>query len=397
MRCGKTIHVVLLASLSALVPVLSSAATAVEETSPGEPSPYHATAQQQAAAFLRKEVSELIEPVLSDFPEDAYLTLVAVKLNQQCKHPRRVMALLQEGLNYNPANFNLNNTAAKVAFTNGDYEKAVLYGQKALAINPKNPTVHEDLAHAMLFSGQYQEAVEVLEKKITLFSGSERTYRLLGKSHMLLKHYEQAKDYYEKAIESNPSSTIADCSTMSKLYMQLKQPEKAKEYMKLHSELTAQKKIRDLEDAGNQKDRIVLDSTDSEVLVFSKALARLCIRGRLLYRNKYQPEKGEKLFTRSEDIFTESISIAPDAADIYREFADMYVTTGKKLSEALPLAQKALELEASAENYFVLGRAFYRQLDTGRALWALEQALKLEPQNQAIRQAYSSIMEKGLQ
>jgi len=307
------------------------------------------------------------------------------------------MALLEEGLKYNPNNFNLNNLAAEVAFTNGDYEKAISFGQKTLAINPKNPVVHEDLADAMLYSGHYRQAVEVLDKKIALFGGSERTYRLLGRGYSFLKNDEKAIEYYEKADQINPGSTIADCSTMSKLYMRLKQPEKAKAYMKLHSELTAQKKSRDLEDARNQKDRIVLDSADSEVLVFSKALTRLCIRGRLLYRNKYQPEKGEKLFTRSEDIFTESISIAPETPDIYREFADMYVTTGKKLSEALPLAQKALELEASAENYFVLGRAFYRNLDTERSLWALEKALKLEPQNKAIRKAYGSIMEKGLQ
>ena len=147
--------------------------------------------------------------------------------------------------------------------------------------------------------------------------------------------------------------------------------------------------------AKSQVDRLILDFTDSEVLVFSRALARLCIRGGTLYRENQQPEKTEELFNKAQDVFNESITIAPGAPDIYREFADMYLTTGNDLSGALPLAQKAVDLEASAENYLVLGRVYYRNLETEKALGALEQGLKLEPNNRAIRQAYGSIIEKG--
>jgi tetratricopeptide (TPR) repeat protein len=131
-------------------------------------------------------------------------------------------------------------------------------------------------------------------------------------------------------------------------------------------------------------------------LVFSKALVRLCYRGSTLYLDNQQPERGETLFKNSEDIFNESTTIAPNTADIYREFAYLYLTTGKNLDKALPLAQECVVLEPSAENFSVLGRAYYKNTQPEKALWALEQALKLEPQNKAIRQVYGSIKEKSL-
>ncbi|MHC4257433.1 MAG: tetratricopeptide repeat protein [Planctomycetota bacterium] len=371
MCCDKNTLIVLPALTAAPFLALFGALPCFAASEPAEPSRFDATAQEQVSAFLQKQVSDLIEPVLTDFPEDLFLTRVAVKFYQQSKNPRTVMATLQKGLEG--------------------------FGQKALAINPQNPAVHEDLAEAMLFSGHYQQAVACLDTKIALLGGSERSDWLLGKGHMFLKNYDTAKDCYERAYQNNPGSAIIYYSNMAKLYMRLKQPDKAKEYMKRHREITAQIKSRDLEEAKNKADRVILDSTDSEVLVFSRALARLCIRGRTLYRDTQQPDKAQTLFSRSEDIFTEAITIAPEAGALYREYADMYLTTGKKLSEALPLAQQAVGLEASAENYFVLGRAYYRNLDTEKALRALEQGLKLEPTNRAMRQAYGAIMEKSLQ
>lgn len=394
MQYNKTTLLVFLASISGFMTEICWSTTALAQAHPAEPAPFHTTTQEQVAAFLRNKVPVLIEEVLSDFPEDAYLILVEIKFYQQCKNPLKVMALLEEGLKYHPENFNLNNMAAKVAFTNGDYEKAILFGQKALAVNAKNPILHEDLADAMLFSGQYQQAVDVLDKKIAVFGGSERSYRLLGKGHSFLKDYEKARDYYEKADQINPGSTIADYSILSKIYMRLKQPEKAKEYMKLHSELTAHKKMQDLEDAKNKKDRVVLDSSDSEVLVFSKALARLCIRGRMLYLDKQKPEEAEKLFSNSEDIFNQSIGIAADTADLYREFANLYLSTGKNLPQALTLAQKGVTLEGSAENYYALGQAYSKNSDPQKAMSAFQRALEQEPRNMAIRRAYNSLKEK---
>ena len=157
--------------------------------------------------------------------------------------------------------------------------------------------------------------------------------------------------------------------------------------------MTAQQKGRELEDAKHIKDRVVYDSSDSDVILFSKALVRLCIRGRKLYQNNQQPERAETLFGNCEDIFTESISIAPETPDLYREFADLYLTTGKSLTKALPLAQKAVALEGSAANFHVLGQAYYKNSDLKSARWALEQALKRDPKNRAIRQTYHAVLE----
>ena len=248
-------------------------------------------------------------------------------------------------------------------------------------------------------SKKKENVLPELEKALEMRLQENDLYGLVASYAHLSSYYENlnsktALSYASKMydVAMNQKSTQDQLEALQKL-IALGNPEKAKEYMKLHDEMTAIKKTRGLEDAEKQKDRVIFDTSDSDVLVFSKILVRLCVRGRALYLDNQQLDKAETLFKNSEDIFHESITIAPETADMYRECAEMYVTTGKNLSEALSLAQKALELEASAENYFVLGQAYYKNSDLQSALWALEQALKREPQNRAIRKTYNAIME----
>ncbi|MHC4288191.1 MAG: hypothetical protein ACYSSJ_07835, partial [Planctomycetota bacterium] len=105
MCCDKNTLIVLPALTAAPFLALFGALPCFAASEPAEPSRFDATAQEQVSAFLQKQVSDLIEPVLTDFPEDLFLTRVAVKFYQQSKNPRTVMATLQKGLEHHPQDF----------------------------------------------------------------------------------------------------------------------------------------------------------------------------------------------------------------------------------------------------------------------------------------------------
>jgi cytochrome c-type biogenesis protein CcmH/NrfG len=69
----------------------------------------------------------------------------------------------------------------------------------------------------------------------------------------------------------------------------------------------------------------------------------------------------------------------------------LYLRRRLKLPEARQLAEKAVALEPTALNYFVLSRAYDQNGDPGRAVSALQKAVELEPANSSYRQTYERL------
>jgi cytochrome c-type biogenesis protein CcmH/NrfG len=98
-----------------------------------------------------------------------------------------------------------------------------------------------------------------------------------------------------------------------------------------------------------------------------------------------------KRVDRAEAAFRNFISLRPDQSVGYRELAQLYIRTNTRLSEAQRLARKAVELEQTAENYFVLGRACRMTGDRQAALTAMRKAMELAPDNREYKQTYDLI------
>ncbi len=64
---------------------------------------------------------------------------------------------------------------------------------------------------------------------------------------------------------------------------------------------------------------------------------------------------------------------------------------GVKLQQARQLAEKAVELEQVAANYFVLSLACYKNGDTANASSAIKRAVDLEPGNPEYLHLYELI------
>jgi tetratricopeptide (TPR) repeat protein len=380
--------------IAVLAPILMigwATITVFAQTGSSAPPPFDVTKQQQAAKYMRTEIQTVADRLLKDFPEDVSLTNPITQFYQESKSPRRVMDILRQALKYNPENYNLVTKAARVASKNGMYDESFMYWKKAIQIQPSKVQIQINLADVLMSLGRYQEAVGEIESKIVAAGASARDYWLLGQCYMQLRDYEKAKDYYQRAHQNGPEQYENYHYDMSKVYMRLKQPEKAKKHM----EIARKKKIeirRDAHDkAKNAEDAVVDDSAGSELFVFSKSLANLCVRGVKLYNDETKIQNARQLFDNAHRIFEKAITITQDNADIYREFAYMYLMTGTYLDKALPLAEKAVELKQQAQNYYVLSHLYYQNSQPDNALAAIKKAMELEPRNIRYKQFYNNI------
>jgi tetratricopeptide (TPR) repeat protein len=99
----------------------------------------------------------------------------------------------------------------------------------------------------------------------------------------------------------------------------------------------------------------------------------------------------------AEQTYRALVEAAPQGADGYRELAWLYLRGRIKLPEARQLAEKAVALEPTALNYFVLSRAYDQNGDATRALSALKKAVDLEPTNASYRQTYERLRAREAQ
>jgi cytochrome c-type biogenesis protein CcmH/NrfG len=112
----------------------------------------------------------------------------------------------------------------------------------------------------------------------------------------------------------------------------------------------------------------------------------LLLRGSLLVRLDRWDE--------AEQAFHEACRLAPRRGAGYTALAQLYIRAGRKLDEAVALARQAVELEPAGRSYAVLGEALERSGDRDGARRALEQALKLEPDNIEYRRQVQTVSER---
>ena len=96
----------------------------------------------------------------------------------------------------------------------------------------------------------------------------------------------------------------------------------------------------------------------------------------------------------AEGTFRELCTLAPDRAVGYAGLAESYLRTGKDLPEARTLAAKAVRLEPTAWNYFILAAICEKQGDPDGANSALKTAIALDPNNAHYRQLQAAMKGK---
>ena len=99
-------------------------------------------------------------------------------------------------------------------------------------------------------------------------------------------------------------------------------------------------------------------------------------------------------FEEAERAFLDAGSLAPDNPWPCRDLARLYLSSRKNLARARELAQRAVNLAATAPNYFVLSWACEAEGDLPGALRAMEQAVELAPNDPELRRKYELLQSR---
>jgi len=292
-----------------------------------------------------------------------------------------------------------------------------------------------------MLSGKLDEAIVALQEELRMSPGSSNAHFTLGQIYLQQKKYPQARARYEAAIKHKPDLARAyyglarvhsllgnrnQAQAYSAQFRTFKASDRQRrqEAKTQHDDFAVAQRIaaitytdiaRMYRDQGNAKKAedllkqgAGLDPNNINCLFELASLYNkngATVKALQLFKqiSHIQPSyamshymtgvlsTGLKQFEDAETAFKTLIRLTPNASDGYRELAGLYLKTGKKLPQARQLAQKALSLQPSAINYYILGWACSLDGDKAAALTATQRALTMEPGNRNFQRLYESI------
>jgi len=395
-------------------------------------------APKQEVAALKQEAIDVTIRLTKDFPKDAEaFYMLGFVYKNQGKSEKAIM-YWKRCVELDRTHTEAYRGMAEVTLDKGEYEEAVELWERVLEIDPKLPGIYNSLACALMCLGKSEEAVKAFHRDIEISGPSIHNQFMLGKQYQLLKEYEKARKCYETVIRMSPDYTQAyhGLAAVCKI---LGEEEKSGEFMEKFRELKVLEmkalKARDnaFDDLASVCKTVAKALTDAGQLYYlrkSSAKAEKLLQRaatldaeqpecRILLTSLYQ-EDGRvtealglheqlaliepqnavhhvnigvlsvqlKRFDRAEKAFRKAIGLAPKQSFGYRSLAYMYLITNRKLPEARKLAEQAVWLERTGENFFILAWACHVNGDRADAISAIQQSIKLEPGNIEYKQMY---------
>ncbi|NQV33664.1 MAG: tetratricopeptide repeat protein [Phycisphaeraceae bacterium] len=393
--------------------------------------------QAQTAALKQEELA-LVESLVKAFPDrEASHVLLGSVLE---RHGRTIEAVTcwQAGIKLNPRRASLYCHLGRITLGKGQYDQAIQYYQKAVELDWAVPSGFTGWSLALMGAGRQREAREVLQKGLGISPDLAFGHELIAKLYLQDKAYDKSRAHYETAIRLEPDTTSAHYGLMS-VYTRLKQPVKAQAHRATFKRLKAQemKVLKEKNEAANdlRLTRSSVANTYASAETFHPGPSKLGLAHKLLTRGlaidpnsmaclehlgslysssgrldnalatfkraaEVDPNRliyvlnvgliASRLgrFDEAEEAFGKAMVLAPQSSAPFRELARLYLQAGKQVPRSLDLANKALALEKTAENYYVMAWACGMNGEAVLSLAALEKAMQLAPDNMRYKQAY---------
>ncbi|MHC4205134.1 MAG: tetratricopeptide repeat protein [Planctomycetota bacterium] len=399
---------------------------------------------RQEVVALKKEEMELVGQLLREFPDRDESLVIMGNLCYRQGDAVKALEYWNKALRINPRLANVYKSMALLYMKKGQFDDAVVQFRKALEIEPKLPDVYSNIGHSLMMSGRPKEAIMALQKEIQISPDTDFAYFLLGQAHLQQKEYQKAKEYYQTAIKFNPRYSNAYYGLASAC-AKLGESDKAKEYSDSFKKLKAAAR-KNLKGRKIEYDDFV-ETQKSAAITYINVGRMYRENGKLvkaeellkqaaglnpenvvcflelatLYQLSKQPSKALQMYKKvrdiqpesgvtylvigilsahlkryddSEEAFRKLITLAPQKSDGYRELSRLYLKTRQNLPLARQLAEKAVALEATAANYFVLSWAAYSNGDFVNALPAIKRAIQLDPDNKQYPLLHKQILQR---
>lgn len=388
----------------------------------------------ETAEALTQEMLAAMEELTSMFPESADAWEVRARAELWRGNSTQALAMWEQCLQRDPKYVYAFVGQASVAAERAEHERAAELAEQALQLEPRNFQARAILADALLQLGRAADVPAVLDVFLQTDPRSQGHF-LLGQAFGQLEQYEKARDQYESAIRIFPDYVEA-YNGLARAYERLGEADKAKQAMdtfrRLGSPEKAAARIRgatlsDLEllyrgaavlytdagrlfytrghaaeaetlwlraaalDANNVPCRQSLAwltrnaSRPGETIAWLKQLAAIEPQNPSYWLEVGRVYEDLALLPAAEEAFVRAAEAAPESDAGHAAVADLLVRYQQNLPEALQRARRAVEINPSAANYAVLSAASRLNRDRTAALEAIEQAVKLAPQDARYR------------
>jgi TonB family protein len=260
----------------------------------------------------------------------------------------------------------------------GRYADAIAAYKQALKLDSNNQITGEtyiDLGEVYFKVNQFAEAIEALKEGIKLTSSRIDAYCHLGDAYAMIGRYDEALDAYKQGLEHYPGDSIFQ-NRISTLYLKLGRGEEAEKFLRDETKKSPQapgayfdlaKLLYDkqnIEEAnGLIKNAVGLYPQNVDIRI---AAARIYAA----YGRKAE----------SEAEYRAALRLAPNNALVLNNLGYDLLERNEKLTEALQLIQKAVELEPNSGYYLdSLGWAYFKLGKLEDAERSLKQAAEILP------------------
>ncbi len=261
---------------------------------------------------------------------------------------------------------------------NKDLGKAIEFATKAQGINRKNITNWTNLGSLYLEQGNGGKAMSSYDQALLIDPNNADVYFNKGIVANRGRLYDDAIGYFQRSIDINPEYAPAQLE-MGDLYMeQKKSPKKAAEYYQKYTTLmpddiaAKRKLVRTLFFNKQFKDAATLiediRKTDSSNLVMER------LRGYVALENEEYPKGVAAMKSYFKIAKTEEI-----LSDDYEKYGKLLAKTGQDSLAILNL-QKSIAMDtAKAENWGLIGEAYFTKKKYNDAIAAYTQKIATAP------------------
>ena len=401
---------------------LAQAQSAVDDLGPPPP----------RSAELPAEVTAILDRLEREFPTSVEALFARGQILGLCGQSDEAIWCWRKCLALNPEFVHAHLEIGHVAARHGNFEGAVKYFELASQLDPALPEVQLHLGKALLSLGRYEEAVPVLEQQTKTDPKSSEAWFRLGQAHQQLEQYDEAKRFYQKTLDVYPDCAPA-WNGMAQVLDRLGESERAQQcrgrFLELDKKLTAWDRQRRQADdftkmnAGQELSQAYAIAasvyayrglSDDAMLCWRKAaeldarniVVRQALVKALASENRaaeaivvieelrrLQPRNPDHLVAlaglhqqmnrheSAETALQKAIEMAPADPRAPAMLARQYLARRSRLPDAQRLAERVIQLQPTAENYFVLSSLCRANQDLGGARQALQEAMRLDPRN----------------
>ena len=386
------------------------------------------------------EEQALAAQLRADYPDSEEAWLFAARVHRGHGRSAEAAKCWEQALRINPGRATTSRELGELARAKGQFEQAVEYWRKALQIRPELVYVRANLADALMELGKWDEALAELQWGTGGEPQIAAWHYMKGQAHLKQQELEQAKACYEKAIALDPRH-LSSYYGLSAACLRLGLHEQAREYMATFRQIKAEHieavRAKAAEATQQQamarlvaayvtagqlyraKDNVVrAEESFRRAITLQPEATAPRAQLALLYEAKGQLRQAlrecgliaklaprdpfphmmaglihsrRRRFAPAEAALHKMIELSPKNDAGYRHLAHLYLVTGVKLPKAQELAEQAVRLHGTAQNYFYYGWACNQNGDRARALLALETAVELAPDNATYRERLAHV------